>query len=111
MTWRAGAWAGAWVWVGACAGALLLSAVLALTTGWGGDVAFILGALVILASVGFIGTGGETRFRIIRNMFGTPVAVEQHDPEKRRRELSMGVKVFLLGLSLWAPLIWKAFSS
>lgn len=89
--------------------ALLASGSLAgwLTIGVG-NALFVVGALVILASVGFVGFGGESRFRVIRNLFGHPVGVEETDPEKRRRQISTGMKVFLLGLALWAPLAWLA---
>lgn len=74
-----------------------------------GNALFIAGAVVILVSVGFVGAGGETRVKIVRNTVGIPVTVEKVDPVKRQVQISTGMKVFLLGLALWAPLLYLAF--
>lgn len=78
-------------------------------TRWGGNAAFITGAVVILVSIGFIGTGGSTGIKVIRNLAGMPVATEKVEPAKRSFQISRGVRVFLLGLAIWAPLLVRAF--
>lgn len=98
-----------WAWIAACLGALVLSTLLALTSDAGGNLAFVAGALLIVSSVFFIGIGGERRFRTVRNLFGVPIAADPIEPEKRQRQIATGVKVFLLGASLWAPLVYLAF--
>lgn len=99
-------------WIAACVGAALLSALLATYGGaWGGNLAFIAGGILILSSVGFIGIGGERRFRLVRNLLGMPIAADPIEPEKRQRQISTGVKVFLLGFSLWLPLLVIALGS
>lgn len=97
-----------WAWPAACLGALALSTLLALLSPAGGNAAFVAGAVVILVSIGFVGFGGSTRFRIVRGLFGDPVAVERQDPTKRAREISLGLKIFLVGVALWAPLAFLA---
>ena len=109
MTPRAGAWAGAWAWAAACAAGLVLSTLLALTSDAGGNLAFVAGAALILASMFFIGLGNERKFRTVRNLFGVPIAADPIEPEKRQRQISTGVKVFLVGASLWVPLLYLAF--
>lgn len=74
-----------------------------------GNAIFLAGALVILSSIGFVGIGSDSRFKLVRNMIGFPVALEKVDPEKRRHEISTGMKVFLLGIALWAPLLGLTF--
>ncbi|HET6405047.1 MAG TPA: hypothetical protein VFH78_10405 [Candidatus Thermoplasmatota archaeon] len=87
-------------------------ASLAALVGWRtvgvGDALFAAGALAILASIPFVGLGGERRFRVLRGLFGQPIALEERDPAERRRQISLGMKVFLLGLALWAPLLYPA---
>lgn len=101
MSWRR--------WTAAYAGAAAASWLLALAGAWGGNLAFVAGALLILVSVGFIGVGGERRFRTVRGLFGTPIAAQPIEPERRRWQISTGVKVFLLGVAVWAPLLVLAF--
>lgn len=96
-------------WGLAYVGCFGVSWLLATLPGRGGDVAFLVGALTILASVGFIGTGGEKRMKVVRNMMGVPVAKEEVDPVKRAGQISTGLKVFLLGLVIWVPLLFYAF--
>lgn len=98
-----------WAWAGACAGALVISTLLALASDTGGNAAFVAGAILIVASLFFIGMGGERRFRVVRNLFGVPIAADPIEPEKRQRQIATGVKVFLLGVSLWLPLLYLAF--
>lgn len=92
-------------WALAYAAALASSALLATLTGWGGNAAFIAGALVILASVGFVRTGSEARFHVVRDLFYKPVAVEPQDPTERQQQISTGMRIFLLGIAMWAPLV------
>jgi hypothetical protein len=95
-----------WVAYGAALG---VSTVLAYATSWGSNVSFVAGALTILVSVGFIGFGGDRRFRIIRNIVGVPVSKEAVDPMKRKEQVSTGIRVFLLGSVIWLPLLLRAF--
>lgn len=88
---------------------LSVSALLGYATFGVGNAVFVAGALAILASVGFVGAGGETRIKIVRNITGFPVTLEKVDPVKRQAQISTGMKVFLLGLALWAPLVYLTF--
>ncbi|HUR69554.1 MAG TPA: hypothetical protein VM370_09940 [Candidatus Thermoplasmatota archaeon] len=100
---------GAWAWGAAYVAGFGLSAILALTSAAGGNAAFVAGALLIVASVFFIGIGGERRMRIVRGLMGSPIAADPIEPEKRQRQISTGVKVFLLGVAVWTPLIVLAW--
>lgn len=73
-----------------------------------GNAMFIAGALAILSSVGFIRLGGERGLHVVRDLFGRPVALEEQEPDTRRAQISTGLKIFLLGLALWAPLLYLA---
>jgi len=99
---RVPAWAR---WPLAYVGLAALAALVGLAGVGVGNALFIAGAAAILASAGFVGLGGERRFRIVRDLFGQPVAVAPKDAEERRREISTGMKLFVLGLALWAPLL------
>jgi hypothetical protein len=92
-------------WAGAWAGAGAASLGLALVSPAGGNVAFVVGALLILSSVFFIGLGGERRYRVVRSMMGVPISKDPIEPEKRQRQISIGVRIFVLGLAIWAPLV------
>lgn len=99
-------WAG---WILAYACCVVVAWALAAFTRYGGDIAFIAGGLVILLSVGFIGFGGERRLKIRRNIMGVPIGKDPIDPARRSAQIATGIRVFLLGLALWLPLLVLAW--
>lgn len=91
-----------------CAALALALVVGGLTQLGIGNAVFIEGALLILASIGFVRLGGE-RTLVARDIDGRPqwgIA-----PEKRRREVRRGLTLLGLGLTLWALLLveWLLF--
>ena len=101
MSWQA--------WGAAYVAALGVSAIAASVSPIAGNVAFVVGAALVLTSIVFFGVGGERRAKKVRDLMGVPVGEEPIDAAKRRRQVSTGLKVFLLGAALWAPLLWIAF--
>lgn len=96
---------------GLAAYALLLGlgGLLALTPwlDWG-TALFLLGALLVLASAALIRTGGQRTEVTLRTPDGTPLKREPVEPERRRREIRLGLFLFALALALWAPLAWRS---
>lgn len=79
----------------------LASAVGALTPLGVGNAIFVAGACAVLASLAFIRLGGE-RTRAGRDITGAPLWTV--DPDARRAEIRRGLRIFLLGVALWAAL-------
>ena len=99
-------WPAAARWVVAYAALLGLCALVGLATPVGfGNAAFVAGAALILASLAFIRTGGSRRRVLVRDVKGTPIAMERVPSGERDVEIRRGVGLFLLGLGLWAPLV------
>ena len=97
-------------WVAAYLVLLLLAALLAVLPWLDlGGAMFLLGALGVLVAAFLLRTGGERRVVTLRAPDGTPLRREPVDPERRAREVRLGVFLFLLGLALWAPLAAMAF--
>ena len=63
---------------------------------------FLGGAAAVLVAAALLRTGGERKVVTLRAPDGTPLRREPVDPERRRKEIRLGVGVFLLGLGLWA---------
>lgn len=104
---RVPAW-GRWVlaYLGAAGLCSLVGALTPLRVGGG---LFLGGAALVLASAAILRTGGERKVVTVRAPDGTPLKREPVDPERRRREVRLGVGLFLLALGLWAPLAAMAF--
>lgn len=87
--------------------AMLASAVGAATFGVG-NALFVAGALLILASLGFLRTGGARSVVVSRDIQGRKVK-ELVPKEKRDREIARGVALFLVGVALWASALVPYF--
>lgn len=84
----------------AAAGLCLLAA--ALTPLDPGGALFLGGAAGVLVAAAILRTGGERKAVTLRAPDGTPLKREPLSPDARRREVRLGVGVFLLALGLWA---------
>lgn len=92
-------------YVAAVGGAAIAGAISPLGVG---NALFLVGALVIVSSLAFIRLGGETVKRVHRAQDGTIVNKERVLAPERRSQISLGVKVFLFGLAVWA---WLALAA
>lgn len=105
--WRA---APAWArWPAVWLALLVLSAGIgALTPLGSGNAVFFAGAALVLASLWFVRLGGGPREKVVaRDIMGRPLVKEPQAPEERRREIGLGMGLFLVGLALWAALgLW-----
>lgn len=98
------------VGLAACACAGLLVALVAALTPWEwGAVAFVLGAALVVAAAALLRTGGQRKTVTVRAPDGTPLRKEPVDPERREKEIRVGLFLFLLGLALWTPLALRAW--
>lgn len=89
-------------WVGAYALVLALASGLGALTRLGpGNAVFLAGAACIFGSIAFIRIGGDKTL-VGRTMMGAPKW--GRDPERRREEIGLGIKLLALGLALWAAL-------
>jgi hypothetical protein len=99
---RVPAWAR---WPLAYAAALALCLLVAALTPLDvGGALFLGGAAGVFASAAILRTGGHRKVVTLRAPDGTPLKREPLPPEARRREVRLGVGVFLLALGLWALL-------
>ena len=92
-------------WLLTYAALAALGLVVGLATPLGtGNSWFIEGALVMLYSLSFIRLGSHRRTIVHRDIQGRRLFKEEIIDEKRETEIRRGVKVFAMGMALWALL-------
>lgn len=93
-------------WLGAYAAIVLAALLVGVVTPLGaGNAWFIAGALVILASLGFIRLGSHRKAIVHRDLDGRRLFKEHVISEERETQIQLGVRLFLLGLAVWALLL------
>ena len=72
--------------------------------GWG-NALFLAGAVWILASTTQIRAGGHRKTLTHRDIQGRPLFKEKIVSPERETQIQRGVRMFLVGIALWAPLL------
>lgn len=70
-----------------------------------GNAIFIAGAALVGVSLFDIRHGGRRKIVVARSLDGKPLTKEWMPEQEREREIRRGVRLFLLGLAMWATLL------